>query len=188
MIKEYFKSFDILSAEDLELLENQLQPKTLKKGDFFIKAGSVCKEVAFVSSGFFRSFYLSSSGEEVTYCLMFNHSFITAYSSFITQTATEENIQALADVEMMTLSKKVVEQLENTSSNWMKMMKIMAEREYINLEKRIFLLQRENAEQRYKNLLANYPEYLKLIPLNYLASYLGITQRHLSRLRKSVAN
>ncbi|MCK3684288.1 Crp/Fnr family transcriptional regulator [Maribellus sp. YY47] len=188
MIKEYFKSFDILSPEELELPESLLQPKTLKKGDFFIKAGSVCKEVAFVSSGFFRSFYLSSSGEEVTYCLLFNNSFVTAYSSFITQTATEENIQALADVEMMTISKQAVEQLENTSPNWMKIMKMIAEREYINLEKRIFLLQRENAEKRYHDLLNNYPEYLKLIPLNYLASYLGITQRHLSRLRRSVAN
>ncbi|MFV0590070.1 MAG: Crp/Fnr family transcriptional regulator [Draconibacterium sp.] len=188
MIKEYFKSFQILNPEDLELLESQLQPKKLKKGDFFIKAGSICKEVAFISSGFFRSFYLSSSGEEVTYCLLFNNSFVTAYSSFITQTTTEENIQALADVEMMTISRQVVEQLENTSSNWMKIMKMIAEREYINLEKRIFLLQRENAEKRYLDLLDNYPEYLKLIPLNYLASYLGITQRHLSRLRRSVAN
>jgi len=51
------------------------------------------------------------------------------------------------------------------------------------MEKRIFLLQKESAETKYQDLLKHHPEYLNLIPLNYLASYLGITQRHLSRIR-----
>ena len=62
----------------------------------------------------------------------------------------------------------------------------MAEQEYINLEKRIFVLQRESAENRYKSLLQTHPHYLNSIPLSYIASYLGITQRHLSRIRKTV--
>jgi CRP-like cAMP-binding protein len=56
------------------------------------------------------------------------------------------------------------------------------------MEKRIFLLQKESAEKRYEDLLTNQPTYLPLIPLNYLSSYLGITQRHLSRIRKSLSN
>jgi CRP-like cAMP-binding protein len=63
----------------------------------------------------------------------------------------------------------------------------MAEQEYLKLEKRVFMLQKEKAERKYQDLLENHPDYLKHIPLNYLASYLGITQRHLSRIRKEIA-
>jgi hypothetical protein len=62
----------------------------------------------------------------------------------------------------------------------------MAEQEYIKMEKRIFILQKESAEKRYEDLLNNQPLYLQLIPLSYLSSYLGITQRHLSRVRKLI--
>jgi len=75
--------------------------------------------------------------------------------------------------------------LETSNPNWIKFFKHIAELEYINLEKRIFMLQRESAETRYQSLLNNQPEYLHHIPLHYLASYLGVTQRHLSRIRKN---
>lgn len=77
--------------------------------------------------------------------------------------------------------------LEDYYPNWIKFFKNVAELEYVNLEKRLFLLQRESAEKRYQDLLENQPEYLKLIPLHYLASYLGVTQRHLSRIRKNLS-
>ena len=70
--------------------------------------------------------------------------------------------------------------------NWIKFLKIVAEQQYIELEKRIFQLQKNNAFERYSDLLKNHPEYLQNIPLQYLASYLGITQRHLSRIRREI--
>jgi hypothetical protein len=63
----------------------------------------------------------------------------------------------------------------------------MAEQQYIELERRFFQFQKNTAAQRYKELLINQPEYVQNIPLQYLASYLGITQRHLSRIRSEVA-
>ena len=186
-MKDFLQSFNILSQTEIEEVMKLASFKTLKKNDFFIKENKVCKEVAFVASGIFRSFYYSSFSEEITYCFTFPNSFVTAYSSLITQERTVENIQALTDAELLVISKDDLDILEKTSTNWLKFLKVMAEREYINLEKRIFLLQKEKAEKRYKDLLDNKPEYLKLIPLNYLASYLGITQRHLSRIRKEVS-
>lgn len=187
-MKNYLKSFNILSDNEIDLFQNKATYKKLKKGDYFIKEGKTSNEVAFITSGLFRSFYYSSSGEEVTYCFTFSNSFLSAYSSFLSQTKTVENIQALTDIELLTISRDEILKLEESSTNWLKFFKFIAEQEYIKMEKRIFILQKENAEKRYEDLLKNQPNYLQLIPLNYLASYLGITQRHLSRIRKSISN
>lgn len=184
----YLKSFRILSNEDIDLFLSLTTIKKIKKEDFFIKEGRTCKEVGFVTKGLLRSFYYSSSGEEITYCFTFKNSFVTAYSSFISQTHTQENIEALTDVEILLISKKHIEQLELSNTNWLRVFKKIAEKEYIKMENRIFLLQKESAEIRYNNLLLNHPEYLKHIPLRYLASYLGVTQRHLSRIRGRITN
>ena len=187
-MKNYLKSFNILSNDEIDLFETKVTYKKLEKGDFFIQEGKTCKEIAFVISGLFRSFYYSSSEEEVTYCFTFSNSFVSAYSSFLSQTKTVENIQALTDIELLIISRDEILKLENSSTNWLKFFKFIAEQEYIKMEKRIFILQKESAEKRYQDLLTNAPEYLQLIPLNYLSSYLGITQRHLSRIRKLISN
>lgn len=187
-MRNYLQTFNILTEKEIDLFESKVRKKKLKKGDFFIKENQISKEVAFVVSGLFRSFYYSSSEEEVTYCFTFSNSFVSAYSSFLSQTKTLENIQALTDVELLTISREEILKLENSSTNWLIFSKLIAEQEYIKMEKRVFLLQKESAEKKYKDLLLNQPEYLQSIPLNFLSSYLGITQRHLSRIRKAITN
>jgi CRP-like cAMP-binding protein len=113
------KSFNLLSDDEINLFESKLVRKKLKKGDYFIKEGKVSKEVAFVISGLFRSFYYSSSEEEVTYCFTFSNTFVSAYSSFLSQTKTVENIQALTDIELFTISRDEILHLEVSSTNWL---------------------------------------------------------------------
>jgi CRP-like cAMP-binding protein len=187
-MRHYLQSFNILSNEEIDVFESKLICRTIKKGDYFIKEGSVSKEVAFVESGLFRSFYSSSSEKEITYCFTFSNSFVSAYSSFLTQTQTVENIQALTDIELLTISRDEILKLEQSSVTWLRFFKFIAEQEYVKIEQRIFLLQKESAEKRYEDLLKNQSSYSKLIPLNYLASYLGISYRHLSRIRKPLSN
>jgi CRP-like cAMP-binding protein len=85
-MRNYLKSFNILSNEDIDLFESRVIRKTLKKDDYFIQKGKTSKEVTFVVSGLFRSFYYSSSEEEVTYCFTFSNTLLSAYSSFLSQT------------------------------------------------------------------------------------------------------
>ncbi len=186
-MRNYLASFGLLTAEELDVLETKVVCRKLQKGDFFIQSGQTSREVGFVVSGVLRSYYYSSAEEEVTYCFTFSNSFVSAYSSFLSQQPTVETIQTLTDVELLCIFKSDMLALEGMSTNWLKLFKLIAEQEYIKLEKRIFLLQKETAEKRYLDLLAHQPEYLQMIPLNYLASYLGITQRHLSRIRKQLS-
>lgn len=187
MIREYLQSYNILTPKDINAFLDVVIEKTLKKGEFLITEGKTSKYIAYIQSGIFRSFYHSSEAEEVTYCFTFQNTLITAYSSWITRQPTSENIQALTDMELVLISYGDMMRLEALHPNWIKFFKHIAEHEYINLEKRIFMLQRESAETRYQALMQNQPEYLHHIPLHYLASYLGVTQRHLSRIRKSIA-
>jgi len=185
-LKEYLSSFELLSDQEIETFIGIGKVKELKKGELFSREGEVVHQVAFVNTGLFRSFYYSSADEDVTFCFRFAKTFIGAYSSFLTGEPAQENFQAISDAEIIVFKKTDLEELQQQSINWVKFFKQLAELEYLALEKRVFLLQKESAETRYADLLQKHPEYLQHIPLNYLASYLGVTQRHLSRIRAKI--
>ncbi len=94
----------------------------------------------------------------------------------------------MTNSELIIFQKETFEELADMSVNWLKLQKFFAEQEYIGLEKRMFSYQREDAKQRYQKLLEEAPEVIQEIPLQYIASYLGVSQRHLSRIRKELAN
>lgn len=185
-MKSLLEQTGILNPADIDKIVKCAATKRLGRSEYFIKAGGVCSEIAFVASGILRSFYVSDAGEEMTYCLSFPNSFMTAYSSYILNAPGIENIQAMADTELLILSRQDIEQLSADNMNILRFLKMMAEQEFISLEKRIFQMQKEKARQRYLNLLKEHPNYVQSIPLRYLASYLGITERHLSRIRKEI--
>jgi len=183
-MQTYLETLQIFDIQEIELIIRSAKSRKIKKGDYFVQAGNVCREVAFVQAGIFRNFISKSSGEEITYCISFPNNFISGYSSFITGFPTQENIQAITSAEVLIISKDFIQAHFEDSPNWLRFAKLVAESEYINLEKRIFSLLQNNASERYQELLAIQPDYVQKIPLQYLASYLGISQRHLSRLRK----
>lgn len=185
-MEKYLKSFNILTDKEIEDFVQSTTKRVLKKGDYFIREGEICNEVAFVKSGTLRSYYVSEKDEEITYCIIFPNNLMAAYSSFISGKTTEENMQALASTELLVIPKKTILEFANDSPNWVKFLKVMAEQQYLELEKRIFQMQKNHALNRYTDLIKNQPEYVQKIPLQYLASYLGITQRHLSRIRREI--
>jgi CRP-like cAMP-binding protein len=186
MIKEYLQSFGILNNDEIEKFEQNLITQKILKNSYLIKEGEICNEVAFILNGIFRSYYTTEKGDEITYCLTFPQNFITAYSSFITGNGSKENIQAITNAEILIINKQYIQNLESNNSNWTKFLKVIAEQQYINLENRIFEFQKNNALERYNNLINHHPEYVQNIPLQHLASFLGITQRHLSRIRREI--
>jgi CRP-like cAMP-binding protein len=94
-------------------------------------------------------------------------------------------MQALTDTEILMIKRAHFKELINSSNKWLKFSNHLAEQSYVLMENRLLALQMESAEKRYKDLMSNHPEYILQVPLKYIASYLGITQRHLSRLRKN---
>lgn len=185
-LRLFLQSYNILTDIEIDDFLYLSTYKVFKKGDYFIKEGETCKEVAFVLTGSLRSYYTSDKDEEITYCITFPNSLMTAYSSYLTAQPTMENIQAITKAELLIIPKDKFEKLVQQNPNWIYFLKTIAEQQYIELEKRIFQLQKGDATKRYADLIKNQPEYIQKIPLQYLASYLGISQRHLSRIRKGV--
>ncbi|ASK30052.1 cAMP-binding protein [Chryseobacterium sp. T16E-39] len=186
MIEEYFQSFKIFSQSEIENLLPLFERRKLHKNDYFVYEGDHCKEIAFIESGIFRSFYTSSEGKDTTYCFRFPNVWIASYSSFISGNPGVESMQAISEAYLLVLKKEKIEKLADENPKWILFLKMIAEQEYLELEKRFFELQRDNAKQRYLSLMKNQPNYIQDIPLQYLSSYLGITQRHLSRIRKEI--
>lgn len=186
-INEYFQSFQIFTAEEIEQFIPLFAHRNLAKNDFFVREGEKCSEVAFIQSGIFRSYYHTSNGEETTYCFRFSNSLIAAYSSFITGQASAETMQAITPATFLVISKSRIDQLMHENPKWIHVLKIIAEQQYLELEHRVFQLQKESALHRYRELLKDQPSFILHIPLQYLASYLNVSQRHLSRIRKQIA-
>lgn len=186
MMEEYLRAFQLFNEEEIAKTSSIASKTSLKKGDYFITEDNVCNKVAFVLSGTFRSFYRNENAEESTYCFTFPNNFLTAYSSLISQEPTKEYIQALTDAELLIITKHEIDKQQLENPKWVLFLKTIAEQQYIELEKRIFQLLNEKADTRYRNLITNHPEYIQQLPLQFVASYLGITQRHLSRLRKEL--
>jgi CRP-like cAMP-binding protein len=185
--KEYFQNFNLFSENEIDAFLQLFEVRKVNKNEYFVQEGERCKEVAFIKSGLFRSFYQADDGKDMTYCFRFPNTMMAAYSSFISDCLSRENMQAITDAELMVLKKEAVDELVKDNLNWIRFLKTIAEQEYLELENRFFQLQRDTAAQRYETLLRNHPDYIQNIPLQYLASYLGITQRHLSRIRKEIS-
>ncbi|PXY47073.1 Crp/Fnr family transcriptional regulator [Flavobacterium hydrophilum] len=182
---QFLRSLQIISESELEKLKDITKNKILQKNDYLIQEGNICNEIVLIKTGILRSFYRNSEGNEITKCIAFENELACAYSSFITQQPTFENIQAICNTEVIVLNRKDLYNLYENSQEWQKLGRLLTELEYIQLENRTVSFQKQTAQERYDTLINNHSKYLKYIPLKYLSSYLGITSRHLSRLRKT---
>lgn len=185
-LEDHLARWKLFSREEIAEFISHCTLMQLKKDEYVIQSGTTCETVVFVADGVLRSYFIDRKGEEVTYCFTFPDTFTTAYSSYITGRPAEESIQAISETRLICINKNTLRRLGDKSSSWLMFQKISAEQQYIELERRIFSLQKLDALMRYQQLLHEKPEYVKFIPLRYLSSYLGITQRHLSRIRRMV--
>jgi CRP-like cAMP-binding protein len=185
-MKSVFQSIQILPQNELDQLDEFITFRKLKKGELLLSENQVCNEIVFIKSGILRSYFFNHQGDEITNCFAFENEFMASFSSFITHNIAEENIQALVDTELQVISRQSLEKLYALGINWQEIGRKLTEMEYVTLQKRMISFQKLSGKQRYEELFINHQKYLQLIPLQYLASYLGVTPRHLSRIRKAM--
>ena len=185
-MKSVFQSIQVLPQEELDQLDDLISIKKLKKGEILLNENEVCNEIYFIKSGILRSYFFNHQGDEITNCFAFENEFMASFTSFITQEVAEESIQALADTELQIISRESLEKLYKTGIHWQEIGRKLTEMEYVTLQKRMISFQKLSGKQRYEELYQNHQKYIQLIPLQYLASYLGVTPRHLSRIRKAI--
>ncbi|KAF2342647.1 Crp/Fnr family transcriptional regulator [Flavobacterium tistrianum] len=185
-MKSVFQSIQLIPQSELDQLDDLIITHKLKKGELLLKENQISKEIYFIKKGILRSFFFNHQGDEITNCFAFENEFMASFSSFITQNVAEENIQALADTELEVLSREGLFKLYELGAHWQEIGRKLTEMEYVTLQKRMISFQKLSGTERYEELYKNHQKYLQLIPLQYLASYLGVTPRHLSRIRKAI--
>lgn len=176
-----------LTQEEISAIEKAYNTVEISKGELFIAQGKVCDQVAFVVSGKLRNFYFDEAGNEVTCYFVTPNNFVSAFSSFLTNAPTHENISSLENTVLRIISKKDLEALCELVPKMQIFRRVIVENLFITMEKRIMMLQSQSAHERYEKMIKENPEILLSVPLQYTASFLGITPQHLSRLRKELA-
>lgn len=185
-IKGYINKVVTLTDEEFCAFEDITSIRKLQKKELLIKQPEVCNKVIFTNKGYFRFFHYNSNGDEITSDFIFAPCFVTSYTSLVTGNPSFVNVQAMEQMEIAEMKKDDLYALYEQYPKIERIGRIIAEQIAINSEQHLFLLLNQTAEYRYRNLLQKYPQYIQSIPLQYIASYLGITQETLSRIRNSI--
>lgn len=154
----------------------------LSKNDYLVFEGQLCRYLYFLQHGALRGFY-NLDGKEITYWFAFEDDFVTSFHSFITQQPAIENIQLLEGSVLWAISKDNLSRLMNQHHDLERLVRVAYEKYYLRLEERFVNAQFKTATERYQNLLVQTPHIIERVPLGYIASYLGISQETLSRIR-----
>jgi CRP-like cAMP-binding protein len=154
----------------------------LPKNEYLLNEGQVCRYLYFLEKGALRGFY-NLEGKEITHWFGFENDFVTSFHSFITCQSAVENIQLIESSILWAISKERLTGLFNRFHEIETLVRIIYEKYYIRLEERYVNAQFKTAKELYENMLQQTPHILERVPLGYIASYLGISQETLSRIR-----
>lgn len=179
---QHLKNFHHLSEPLQHDLENCFSKVVLPKNEFLITEGKVCRQLYFLEQGCLRGFY-NLDGKEVTHWFGFENDFVTSFHSFTTQEPAVENIQLMEGCVLWAISKETLTRLFDQYNEVERLVRIAYEKYYIRLEERFVNSQFRTATERYENLVQQAPHVLERVSLGYIASYLGISQETLSRIR-----
>jgi CRP-like cAMP-binding protein len=166
----------------LEALQNSFEKKEFPKNYFLLNEGQQCRYLYFLEKGAIRGFY-NSEGKEITHWFAFENDFVTSFHSFITHQPAVENIQLIESCVLWSISKEALTKLLNGHNETERLLRKAYEKYYIRLEERFVNAHFKTAAERYNDLLLRSPHILERVPLGNIASYLGISQETLSRIR-----
>lgn len=173
------------SPADVERIASSFRAKDYAKEDHFVRAGQVSLHLGFVESGLFQ-YYFPADGEERTTYVTAENTFLASVASFLNGTPSNEGIRALTPGRVWQIAKPELKKLLAELPAFKDYYIGLLEWQIGCIDKSRHELLVLTAEQRYQRLVNNEPELLQRIPLQYLASILGVTPRHLSRIRKNV--
>lgn len=176
----------VLTNRDKELCEKYFEPVVFSKNQIIEDEGQVPKYLYFVVSGFIRLFYYNNLGDEVTTHINCPPGFFTSYSNFINHTKSNENVASITECKLLRIAKIDLDFLIQNSIAFKDFSIWVFEQSLTYNENRSKDLATLTAEQRYKKLIDNYPEIVYHVPLQYIASFLGMNPKSLSRIRKQM--
>jgi len=176
-----------LNEDEEKLFISSLEPLTLKKKTVHLKAGEVCKHSTFIIDGALKSFTVDKNGQEHVISFALSDWWIADIYSLITQTPGVLTIEAIADSEVLLLSKEKQQLLYDKVPKFERFFRIITENSLVASQQRLINNLSLTAEERYLDFMEKYRFVMECAPLHSIASYLGITPEFLSKIRRRMA-
>ncbi len=173
-----------LSDDDKRLLTVHFKPRKLRKRQYFLQEGDVCKYIGFIVKGSARTFTVDEKGHEHILKLSVENWWLTDFESFYRLTPTRFNIEALEELEILQSTNAEIEAFLKHIPAFSAMSNVISQNNTISAQKRMQAISL-SAEERYEDLVNNYPHFLQRFPQNMVASYLGLSSETLSRIKKN---
>lgn len=175
-----------ISDKDAELCIEYFEPVIFPKNRIIEEEGKVPKYLYFVVSGYMRLFHYSETGDEITTHINCPPGFITSYYNFINQTKATENVECITECQLLRITKNNLDLITSESEAFKDFSIWVFQQSIAYNENRSTELATLTAEQRYQKLIDNYPQIIHNVPLQYIASFLGMNAKSLSRIRKQM--
>jgi CRP-like cAMP-binding protein len=178
----FFKKYNPLSKEAEKAIAEISKVITIKKNTDLQPIGHTCKTIYFINKGVARIYYFKD-GTDITESFAFENDIIARVESLFTGKPSRKAIQILEDSELVAINSTLLFKLYDKFPEIERLFRLIFESAYVATVDRIEGIQFHSAEERYNALMKEAPDVLKRVPLKYIASYLGITQVSLSRIR-----
>ena len=176
-----------LTDEERALIQRFLSVKKIRKKQYLLQEGDVCKVIAFVEKGTLRSYTGDGEGREHILQFVLEGWFISDLYSFLTGEVSVYNIEAIDDSELVLINQSAYEELLTLSLSYQAYMLQLITGVYIALQKRLNATVSLSPEDRYQSLIALYPDIVQRVPQHMIASYMGMTPETLSRIRRRLS-
>jgi CRP-like cAMP-binding protein len=174
------------SDDELALIKTYATPKKLRKKQYLLQEGDVCKFAAFVAKGVMRAYTVDEKGTEHIIQFAPEGWTIADLYSFLTSEPATYNIDALEDAELLLISKPAQDELLKKIPRYETYIRLQLTGAYIAMQRRLTSIISLPLEERYANLTAQYPDIVQRVPQHMIASYMGLTPETLSRVRKKI--
>ncbi|MFM2228706.1 MAG: hypothetical protein RL664_2049 [Bacteroidota bacterium] len=178
--------FGVTDEEQLKFINQLFVSKHFSKGEFLAEQDKLCNDLAFVENGFMRMHTLVD-GNEITQWISGPGHFATELQSFIFDTPSRWNIQAISETSIFSISKENYQRVCDTIPLWNQLEKAFLIKCFTTLENRVFSHLSMSAEERFQNFETYFPDIFRSVPQNYIASLLGMTPETFSRIRKKIS-
>lgn len=182
-LEQYIQSYFDVTADDMSKIAALFKPEILRKGEYYLKTGNACDKLSFIQSGFLRVF-VSMEDKEVTQWVGSKGSFMTDLASLTFKAPARWNIQALTDTELHTIHYDDYNRIAETVPKWPDIEKRFIVKCFTIMENRIYAHLSMSADERYAMFFHQNKELFNQVPLQYIASMLGMTPETFSRIRK----
>ncbi|SMO37241.1 cAMP-binding domain of CRP or a regulatory subunit of cAMP-dependent protein kinases [Chryseobacterium rhizoplanae] len=175
-----------LSDSDRALCTQYFEPVLYPKNRIIEEEEKIPQYLYFVVSGFVRLFHYNDKGDEITTHINCPPGFITSYSNFTSQSKSDENLECITECELLRITKPDLDLLMQQSPVFKDFSFLIFQQSLSYNEQRAKELATLTAEKRYLKLMAQNPEILHNVPMQYIASFLGMNPKSLSRIRKQI--